>query len=67
MLGHSLKPVSIKVTINCTFWGGTGKCQCGGRGGGKRVARTYHRRGIVAVGGKVLEHKPYPTSRGDLS
>lgn len=54
MLGHTLKTVSIKVTMNCTFWDGKGKCQCGGWGGEMRVARTYHRMGIVAVGEKVL-------------
>jgi len=35
MLGYPLEPFSIKVAMNCTFWGGKGECQRGaGRDGG---------------------------------
>lgn len=35
VLGYPLEPFSIKVTMNCTFWGGKGECQRGdGRDGG---------------------------------
>lgn len=58
--GYPLKPFSRKATMSCTFWGGKGECR-----GGMRVGGTY-RRGFVAVGEKVLQHKPYPASQGDL-
>lgn len=57
-----MKPFSRKATMSCTF--GVGKVNARGMGG-MRVGGTY-RRGFVAVGEKVLQHKPYPASQGDL-
>lgn len=35
MLEYPLEPFSMKVAMNCTFWGGKGECQRGdGRDGG---------------------------------
>lgn len=50
--GTFIKTISRKATMNCTFLGGKGECQCGE--GGMRVAGTGDREGICGFGEKVL-------------